>query len=489
SGDVLAIYIEGFVGKATDPSPVFFPATNDAAPSFGHPYPVREDGTISLPIVGSVNLKGLTVGEAEEKVRKSYLHPKELLNPDNHRVQVNLQRPRQYRVLVIRQDSQNTPDLGSATGSLNIGMIRKGTGKVVSLPAYSNDVLNALAATDGLPGVDAENAVYVIRRRGARTGGAFDPRWPTDLNSNLLLKPRTEEVRPVIRGQSPRNDYGSGHSFAQSSTNPFEAFDIRSRSAESLHEPLRINRAEDSVVNAFDQSTPSRNVDHALWQKSGNRETDTVEPARAFSYGTPIHEDPAPQVWAPSATQSSFERYMPMTSTSRYPEPANMPGNAVEPANPYARPLPISSDSTSFGNGPPPGSYHSFDSHLHSSPTPIHVTPHQTESPNLAQPDSQSFDPQIPTLNQQHLPPTVLNGAMEGMPIETGHAGEQTDLGFGLLSDQQVIRIPIRLGPGETANIREEDIILHDGDIVFIESRETEVFDTAGLIGGGQFTL
>ena len=60
------------------------------------------------------------------------------------------------------------------------------------------------------------------------------------------------------------------------------------------------------------------------------------------------------------------------------------------------------------------------------------------------------------------------------------------DLG---LEGRHVIRVPIRLGPGETADIREEDIILQDGDIVFIESRDTEVFFTGGLLGGGQFTL
>ena len=53
----------------------------------------------------------------------------------------------------------------------------------------------------------------------------------------------------------------------------------------------------------------------------------------------------------------------------------------------------------------------------------------------------------------------------------------------------QIIRIPIRLGPDEHIDIKKEDVILHDGDIVFIESRDTEVFFTGGLLGGGQFTL
>jgi hypothetical protein len=57
------------------------------------------------------------------------------------------------------------------------------------------------------------------------------------------------------------------------------------------------------------------------------------------------------------------------------------------------------------------------------------------------------------------------------------------------IDSPNVIRIPIRLGPGETPNISEEDVTLYDGDIVFIESRESEVFYTGGLLGGGEYQL
>ena len=57
------------------------------------------------------------------------------------------------------------------------------------------------------------------------------------------------------------------------------------------------------------------------------------------------------------------------------------------------------------------------------------------------------------------------------------------------LDGRRVIRIPVRLGPGESVDITPEDVTLQDGDIVFIESRETEVFYTGGLLGGGQYTL
>lgn len=44
------------------------------------------------------------------------------------------------------------------------------------------------------------------------------------------------------------------------------------------------------------------------------------------------------------------------------------------------------------------------------------------------------------------------------------------------------IRIPMRMRPNEHIQFRPEDVILKDGDVVFIESRDTEVFYTAGLL-------
>jgi len=59
----------------------------------------------------------------------------------------------------------------------------------------------------------------------------------------------------------------------------------------------------------------------------------------------------------------------------------------------------------------------------------------------------------------------------------------------GTVESAVVTRIPVRLGLGEMPHFSEQDIILNDGDIIFIESRETEVFYSGGLLGGGQFTL
>ena len=54
---------------------------------------------------------------------------------------------------------------------------------------------------------------------------------------------------------------------------------------------------------------------------------------------------------------------------------------------------------------------------------------------------------------------------------------------------KQFIRIPLRLRPGEPFNFTEEDIILQNGDVVFIAARDADVFYTGGLMGGGVFPL
>jgi protein involved in polysaccharide export with SLBB domain len=54
---------------------------------------------------------------------------------------------------------------------------------------------------------------------------------------------------------------------------------------------------------------------------------------------------------------------------------------------------------------------------------------------------------------------------------------------------KQFIRIPLRVRPGDKFPYTEDDIILKNGDVVFIAARDADVFFTAGLLGAGQFTL
>ncbi|GAB5404496.1 MAG: polysaccharide biosynthesis/export family protein [Aureliella sp.] len=55
--------------------------------------------------------------------------------------------------------------------------------------------------------------------------------------------------------------------------------------------------------------------------------------------------------------------------------------------------------------------------------------------------------------------------------------------------DPSILKIPLRLPPGVWPSIRSEDVILQDGDVVLIESRENDFFYTGGLLPGGQWPI
>src|SRR5262249_38035105 len=156
-GDVLGVWIEGVLGDKNQPPPVRIPEVANTPPAVGYPVPVREDGTIALPLINPVNVKGKSLAEAQAEVIKAYTVTRKILQPGRERVIFTLMRPRQYHALVVRQDSG-----GLTVGTTGlIGNTKRGTGFVLDLPAYENDVLNALARTGGLPGLDADNEVII----------------------------------------------------------------------------------------------------------------------------------------------------------------------------------------------------------------------------------------------------------------------------------------------------------------------------------------
>ncbi|MFN3190786.1 MAG: polysaccharide biosynthesis/export family protein [Aureliella sp.] len=55
--------------------------------------------------------------------------------------------------------------------------------------------------------------------------------------------------------------------------------------------------------------------------------------------------------------------------------------------------------------------------------------------------------------------------------------------------DPTVLRIPLRLPAGVLPTINPQDVILEEGDIVLIETRDTEFFFTGGLLRGGQWPI
>jgi hypothetical protein len=128
-----------------------------------------------------VNVKGLTLIQAQEKIRRAYREPKKLL-PEDKVPLVTLIRPRVYRVLVVRQDTPGVapsaqPGIGlgaflaQGVGAGSTVTQGRGTGATIELPAYENDILTALTRTGGLPGYNAVNEV-VIQRGAATASGA-----------------------------------------------------------------------------------------------------------------------------------------------------------------------------------------------------------------------------------------------------------------------------------------------------------------------------
>ncbi len=198
--DVLGVYIEGVLGSKDEPPPVHFPeAGENLPPAIGYPVPVREDGTVSLPLVEEVDVRGLTLGQAEKKIRNAYIR-KRILKPDRERIIVTLMKPRTYHILVVREDeTTNSNSFGNANPrnmalAMAFGQTRRGMSYPIFLRAYENDVLHALSETGGLPGNDAKNEVIILR-------GAFSSAEEREAFINGMQNPEyTEELlaRPNV---------------------------------------------------------------------------------------------------------------------------------------------------------------------------------------------------------------------------------------------------------------------------------------------------
>lgn len=159
--DILGIYIEGVLGKPDEVPPVHMPdRESDIPPAIGFPIPVREDGTLSLPLLSApLTVRGLTVTQVENVIRKAYTKDNMFLQEGKDRIIVTLMKERTYRVVVMRQDGVATAQQGRSLISAEFNT----QGTTVNLPAYKNDVLNALAETGGLPGVNAKNEIKILR--------------------------------------------------------------------------------------------------------------------------------------------------------------------------------------------------------------------------------------------------------------------------------------------------------------------------------------
>jgi protein involved in polysaccharide export with SLBB domain len=170
-GDVLGVYIEGVLGEKGQPPPVRIPEQGNLLPALGYPLPVRENGTVPLPLINPVKVEGLNLAEAQAKIVEAYTVTKKILQPGRDRIIVTLIQPRKYNVLVLREDAGGTtfgtqggfgPGVTGGSGSF-FQETRKAAGFSLQLPAYENDLLTALTRSGGLPGLEAENEVIIER--------------------------------------------------------------------------------------------------------------------------------------------------------------------------------------------------------------------------------------------------------------------------------------------------------------------------------------
>lgn len=172
-GDVLGIYVDRVL-PFTEPDavpvmpPVNFPTDKSTLPpSTGFPFTVLEDGTISLPLLKPLKVRGLTLDQARDLIRRAYVEARILKEGNNQFVSpvVTMIRERVYNVVVIRQDQQGNifQMQQMQTGRGVFGADQSAKGNVVKLPAYQNDILHALMETGGLPGLSAKNEVKILR--------------------------------------------------------------------------------------------------------------------------------------------------------------------------------------------------------------------------------------------------------------------------------------------------------------------------------------
>jgi protein involved in polysaccharide export with SLBB domain len=202
-GDTLSIWIEGVLGERGQVPPVQTTDQPELAPAIGFPIPVRADGTITLPYINPVRVEGLSIEEAQTALQKAYVVDVRILNPKKDRIFVSLLRRRHYRILVVREDSLTTPAgavpaTGTKTPTFTFGPTSTGIGThhgygiALDLPAYENDVLNALTLSGGLPGLDAVNEVRI--ERDSKTGNLAQDRQVL----RIPLRARPGEL-PTIR--------------------------------------------------------------------------------------------------------------------------------------------------------------------------------------------------------------------------------------------------------------------------------------------------
>ena len=171
SGDTIGVFVEGVTGESNSMPPVHHPPVgSDLPPAMGFPTLVLHDGTIRLPVIDRIDVRGLSVPQVESLIRKKYLEGQNPIITAQSRVIVSLMRKRTVNVLVVRGDqSQSMMDArfrGRNTSSpVSARSDRSGRIYNLQLPAGDNDLLNAMIQSGGIPGVNSQDQLKVLRNQ------------------------------------------------------------------------------------------------------------------------------------------------------------------------------------------------------------------------------------------------------------------------------------------------------------------------------------
>ncbi len=188
-GDTLAIVADNIIAPESVQAPVRLPDALNPNSSIGFPTPVNDDATISLPRLPKINVKGKTLTQIETEIKELASGKNggpELINPKNARVTVQLLQKRTYNVTVVREDSQQQQQLQQGVGGTVVGTSRRGAGFTLRMQEGENDVLRALNATGGPPGLDAKDEIVIER-------GQYDPDQPEKNRTRIPLRLYAEQ--------------------------------------------------------------------------------------------------------------------------------------------------------------------------------------------------------------------------------------------------------------------------------------------------------
>jgi len=466
AGDVLSIYIPRVLGvETTDVNsvgiapPINMPHSPEDPPTVGYPIQIRDDNTISLPQIPPLYVGKMTLHEVEQAIFKTYTETHRILNPAEAMVLVSLQRPRMTRVLIVRQEATATLNVPTGAGAINIGSTGKGTARTVALKAYENDVLHALAqaqGADGLPGLDAENAIYIIRRRPRSIPVSPQDHIPVMPQSGRTPTMSAPGIAPVSGVRTESAEVMTALYETHSAALPAGQVPTAGQSTGIL--PVQYQRQAFPEAYSFPQSPMDRVNALSDAQRPVGRERATdVQPQPYHGQFTTPAGGPAPLPVQYQPVQYQVESV---------------------PAGQYSGGQPLL--------GQPPLPYGNMTEPGHSLSAPM-LPPSPTLAPAYNQPNPMGSDLRGHSFMPSQMPAQAPVPEWNGV-VEQGWASMLQDFD-PTIDNPNVIRIPIRLGPGEFPQITEEQITLYDGDILFIDSRETEVFYTTGLLGGGQYTL